>query len=984
VTFRLNDLRSLLLRAAFLAACSLAYAQSPPTITGIVTDPSGALVPNATVTLHPTKSGKDISSATTPTGGYSLSGQPRTQYQLIVTAPGFATFVSNSLQLTPGKPRTLDIRLKIADEAVQITVNDDSTAIDTDPNHNGDSLNISGKALEALPVDPNELMQQLQGLSGGPNPDIHVDGFSGGTVPPLDTIREIRINQNPYSAQNDTTPGNGLIEIFTKPGANHLHGTLIAYGNTNSFNTTNPFAGPQPPYYAFAGYGNINGPLGKHASFFVNGGENLEHINTFIDAQDLDSNNQVASVTQAISAPTNAYNVSNRLDYALGKKSTIIARYNLSQSDQTNAGAGQLALTSQGYDNHNTNQLLQLSNSQILTAKIVNDTRFQYTRSRVSQIPFSSSPTISVAGAFTGGGSNGGSYNDNQDRFELQNYVSAAAGKHFLTFGGRFRSTRDANRSTANYNGTYTFASLTLAPVPTPLPTPIPSCTVLTPLTTCNSYQVTEQKIAALQSGHTYETDYMAIQQAGGGPSQFSITQGNPNVVVSVADLGLFLQDDWKARPDLTLSGGLRFETQNHIADHADWAPRFGFAWNPTRKPPATGKADAKPKPANYTIRGAAGIFYHRFTSGYVLQAQRQNGVTQQQYIVPDPQFFFPTANPSNLSTYLAGNQSQSTIYQISPTFHAPYYLSSTVSVERRIGTHGSVTASWVGIRGDHTQLIRNANAPLPGTYNSAIPSSGTRPLGTTQNIYEYDSEGVAHTNRFSSYGNLRFFNGKLFLYASYQLQAQNADASDAAFVSNSYNIGADFGRAANDIRHQAWISASATLPFNLSAYTFSQVRSGTPFNIVVGQDLNGDSIFNDRPAFATDLTRASVVHTAYGTFDTSPIAGQTIIPINYGHGPGFFTVNAGINRAFHFGPELKPAPGTPAPTLAPGQKPTVVRRCSLVVGVDIQNLFNQVNLAPPIGTLNSPLFGKSIAIASGNGATNANRIVELEAIFRF
>ena len=940
------------LGSLLLSAVAPVCAQTPAGtagITGAVTDPSNALIPSASVTLHCPPPVEDVTATTSRTGRYTLSVSPKPGCIVIVTAPGFATFESKPLRLAADRALTLDVHLRIEDRT-EVSVSDAGAA--TDPGRNGDAIVLNGRAIDDLPLNSTELLQELQGLAGGPAPDMYVDGFSGGTLPPRDSIREIRINQNPYSAQNDTNPGNGQIQVFTKPGANKLHGDFYAVGNDSGLNTLNRFVNSEPPYYNVFLNGNINGPITKRSSFFVGFNRQDAQTNAVINAQTLDAPfTTPLNVTQAVSAPNTGYYFSARVDVAPAKNSTVVMRYSLSPGTQRNGGIGSLNLLTQAFDSHNTVQTLQLSNSQILSAKIVNDTRFQYIRSRVSQTPASGDPTINVEGAFVGGGSNAGAYNDNQDRYELQNYVSASAGKQFFTFGGRFRSTRDANHSTANYNGTYTFASLSLNP----------TCI---PLTSCSSYQVTKQQQALNPA-----TPIAAIRALGGGPSQYSVTQGNPTVAVEVNDTALFLQDDWKARSNLTLSGGLRFETQNVIANKADWAPRLGLAW---------GIKTRNAKTALYTLRAGAGIFYSRFTSGYVLQAARQNGITQQQYVLDNPDCF-----PCGASD-LVGAQSQSTIYQISPIFHAPYYISSTVSLERQINTWGSVTLTYLSNRGVHQQLTRNINAPLPGTYNSSNPTSGVRPLGGNQNIYQYDSAGVYHTDRLNTNFFLHFKSNRVILYGYYQMRHETTDDSGGGFPSNQYNLAVDEGRSPTDIRHSFYAGTGIQLPFNFHTYLFGRAQSGTPFNITVGQDLNGDSIFNDRPAFATDLTRASVVPTQYGIFDTSPIAGQTIIPVNYGHGPGLFLVNVQLSREFHFGPEVKRAANATAPKLAPGQKPHINRMFSLELGADAQNLFNQVNLAPPIGTLNSPFFGRSIALASTGSNSSANRIVNVQAYFRF
>ena len=243
----------------------------------------------------------------------------------------------------------------------------------------------------------------------------------------------------------------------------------------------------------------------------------------------------------------------------------------------SNNGVSQFALQTQGYDTLNQENTLQISDTQILSARLVNETRFEYIRDRDNQTPLFTTPTVTVQGAFTGGGNNEGAISDAQDHYELQNYTSAALGVHAIRFGGRLRLVRDANDSTAGFNGSYTYSSL-------------------------DSY-------------------------AAGQPSQYQVTVGTPAARVVLFDAGLFFQDDWRLRPNFTLSYGLRYEGQNRINDHADFGPRFSFAW----------ALNGGGKPATTVIRGGYGWFFDRFQSTNVLQAVRQNGINQQQYVVKNP-----------------------------------------------------------------------------------------------------------------------------------------------------------------------------------------------------------------------------------------------------------------------------------------------------------------------------------------------------------
>ena len=918
--------RSVGIAAVLVSAAAQGQGTGLGTVVGSVRDPSGATVPDAKLTLQPVGTGAGVELATSGRAGrFSVQGKPG-KYVLMVTAEGFATATSAPFTLTADATTSVDVKLKIEEQMQQVDVTPDN-AMDTDPSQNGDQLTLKGKDISQLPLESAQLLQELQGLAGGNSPEIYLNGFSGGTLPPRDTIREIRINQNPYSAQNDTNPVNGRIEVLTKPGTEKFHGDLNGFGNTSGLNARNPFITQQSSYYSDGFYAGLNGPLGKKTGFQINFNTYNSQANTAVNAQIVDAGLNAVGFSTAVPTPTTYINFSARVDKSIGTKSTVSAQYSVNRNGTTNGGVGQLSLPEQGYNSTTTVQTLQLSNSQILSAKVVNDTRFQYVRSRVHQTPDLTTPAVSVQGSFVGGGNNGGSYHDNQDRYELQNYVSAALKTHYLNFGGRLRATRDANQSNANYNGQYTF---------TDLPT----------------YQLT------------------LASKPGGGALQYTQTVGNPGVAVKVVDGALYFQDDWKVRKNVTISPGLRFETQDDIGDHADFAPRLGVSYSFDQ---------AKDKPPAFVLRGGVGLFYRRFTSGYVLQAARQNGITQQQYVVSSPTFFTPGSPLTAAALAAMGSQTSSSIYQISPQFHAPYIMSATVSLQRQLGTHGSVTATYLESRGVHDQLTRNINAPLPGTYVQGV-SPGTRPLGGTQNIYEYESGGVDRNHRLTINTNLRV-GQKVYIFGNYAYQFARTD-TNGGFPSNQYNLGQDYGRASNDIRHALNIGGNAQLPFGFNTFAYLRATSSPPFNITTGQDFNGDTQFNDRPSFATDPSRKSVIQTPYGLLDLAPIAGQTIIPINYGNAPGYVALNIELGKGFDFGPVVKDPPGTPVPKLKPGQKPEVNRKFYIHFGISAENAFNHVNYTAPVGVLSSPQFGKLLGIANGNGASN--RDVEFSTYFHF
>jgi hypothetical protein len=927
------------------------------TLRGRVTDPSGAVVANATVGIL--VSGKQTHVAiSNQTGNYEIGNLAPGKYTVIANAKGFAIFVQSGVDVPAGQAAQFDIPLGIDVEKEKVDVESEGPQLDVNPANNASAIVLSGKDLEALPDDPDELQSDLEALAGpsaGPNGgQIYIDGFTGGQLPPKSSIREIRINQNPFSAEYDKL-GYGRIEVFTKPGTDKYHGQLSVEGNSSGLNTRNPFLGnaAQQPYHSVTFMGNIAGPINKKASFFFTGQRrNIDEI-AVVDATILGTNAIPTLFNESVPNPRTRTNLGPRIDYQISPSNTLTARYQYYRDTQQNAGVGGFVLPETGYDTASTEHTVQISDSQVLSSKAINETRFQYLRENSQQTPLSTAVGINVLGSFTGGGSAMGMQIDHQDHYELQNYTSIAQGKNFVKFGGRLRTVHEVNVSSEGFNGTYIFPNLVTA-------------------------------------------------YANGLPSQFSISSSRTGVVPSVpltlVDVGLYVQDDWKLRPNLTLSGGLRFESQNAIHDHADFAPRLGFAWG------IGGGGKTAPKTV---LRGGFGLFYERFTDDLLLNADRFNGEVQQRYIVSNP--IYPTPPPVN--TLPATTQS---IYQINPQLHAPYIMQTAFSLERQVTKIANLTVSYLNARGVHQLLTDNVNAPFPGTPFS----SGPVPNPAAGPIYQYVSDAVFRQNQLITNFNVRA-GAKISLFGYYVLNYANSDtAGPSSFPSNQYDVAADYGRASFDIRHRVIVAGSLSLPHAIRLSPFLIFNSGTPYNVTTGEDLSNNSLFNDRPALATNLSGACVSPTAACHF-VVPTQPYTPIPINYLTGPNHFTFNLRLSKTFGFGPEAggknsaQPG-GGPSGGGGPGGGgggggshgggggggggfgrgpgggfggggPATTRRYNLTFTVNARNIFNKVYAATPIGVLTSPDFGRSIALASGPfSSAAANRKIELQASFTF
>lgn len=920
---------------------------------GQVTDPSGAAISGADIIMTPA-AGAPIVVKSNAQGMFEFKTLSAGKYTLTVSAPGF-TLYENDNVMVADQPLRLNIAMTISVEEEKVQVSDTAPTIDVNPSSNAGAIVISGKELEALPDDPDELQSDLQALAGpsaGPNGgQMYIDGFTGGQLPPKSSIREIRVNQNPFSSEYDKL-GYGRIEVFTKPGTDKLHGQFMIDGNDSPFNARNPFAGAEPPYYSRQMNGNVGGPISKSASFFFNVDRRDVNELSVINATDPTGDGNL-KIAENVPNPRQRTNIGPRFDWAINKNNTLTARYQYYRDTQSGQISNQFFLPTQAYSPKSTEHTVQISDTQIIGSQIVNETRFQYNRDNEIQNPLDTNPAVSVLGNFTGGGNSEGTLNNVENSYELQNYTSWLRHNHSLKFGGRLRATHASDFSTSGFNGSFTFPT------------------------------------------------FAAFQAA--SPSQLNVTSGSPTAAVTYFDVEPYAQDDWRVRPNITLSIGLRFETQNAIHDHSDWAPRFGFAWG----------VGGRSGPPKVVIRGGSGIFYDRFQITPLLQAQHLNGVAQEEFVIRNPTCFPGLDVPLTTSISSCGTptSTSSTIYQIGPRLHAPYTIQSAVSVERQVTKAATVSFTYLNSRGFDQFVTINANAAFPGTPcypNCPIPA---------QNIYRYVSEGNFKQNQLIANTNVRI-GAKVQVFGYYTLNYAKSDTSGvSSFATNSYNISQDYGRASFDTRHRLFLGGSVALPYLLRLSPFMIVSSGSPFNISSPFDLNGDSLYNNRPGLVSTATcptvenaaGSSIYCTPLGTFDATAATGS-LLPVNYATGPSHFVMNLRLTKTFGFGPSTKRSgsgdqgggPGGPGggghrgggprgPLFGGGGGPPSMssnsdRRYNLTLGVSARNLFNNVNLTNPSGVLGSKFFGVSNNIQGFpfSPGTTANRRIDLIATFSF
>ncbi|MGB7435056.1 MAG: carboxypeptidase regulatory-like domain-containing protein [Candidatus Acidiferrum sp.] len=990
---------------ASLAATSLAAQTTPGTLRGQVTDPSGAAVAGATVLLT-TPSGASINATANKDGNYEFKNLAPGKYQMKAVAQGFALFNQDNVMITAGQETRVNISLTIQEQQEQVEVNATTAQVDVNPSNNANSITLQGKDLEALSDDPDEMESELQALAGpsaGPNGgQIYIDGFTAGQLPPKASIREIRINQNPFSSEYDKL-GYGRIEIFTKPGMDKFHGQFLIDGNTRAFNARNPFellpAGQSPPSYNSEQYsGNFGGPINKKTSFYFSmdqrdiGALGIVSASVVCDDPYLlipcgpgQSKFSIIRYSDAVANPQTRTNLTPRVDYQLTPNNTLMVRYQYFRDNETNEGVGQFILSGQGTNALETEHTVQVTDTQTINPSTIDESRFQYIYDNTYTAPVSTDISLNVSGAFNGLGSGGGTQSDIEHHYEFQNILYKTFSKHSLKIGGRLRSITDANANAQNFTGQFTFGAR-----PSPA-TPNVSCEANLQSSDCitpiSAYQITLQ---GLSSGLTIPE----IQALGGGASYYAQTVGAPLTTVTVVDLGLFAQDDWKVRRNLTFSYGLRYETQNHLANTVNLAPRLGLAWG------IGGNAKNPPKTV---LRAGFGIFYDRFTYNLLLQQARFNiaDPTQTQYLIANPTFFL-SGNPACVPPLPvpippacgSGTGSESIDYKYNPNLHAPYTMQTGITLERQLTKIANVAFTYLNSRGVHQFYVDNINPANPALITPTPPNP----------IFQYESEGIFKQNQFIVNGSIRM-GAKLSLFGYYTLNYADSDTSGPTdLISIPGEPWKDYGRAAYDYRNRIFFGGTMGLPHAFRLSPFMIYSSGVPFNITTGTDPFLDQTYNVRPALAP-CTPAT--QTKFGCFvipSPAEYSTYTPIPAYYGEGPGRFALMLRLSRTFGFGPvneAANPNAGGGGPSGGTFGRPTrgggggrgggffdsgaTNRKYSLTVGVMARNVFNNVNYLPLIGNLSSPFFGEPNGlIGRPYSDPTSNRRIDLQLTFAF
>ncbi|HEX4810442.1 MAG TPA: hypothetical protein VH325_16005, partial [Bryobacteraceae bacterium] len=461
-------------------------------------------------------------------------------------------------------------------------------------------------------------------------------------------------------------------------------------------------------------------------------------------------------------------------------------------------------------------------------------------------------------------------------------------------------------------------------------------------------------------------------------------------------------QDDWRVRPNLTLSVGLRWESQTNIPDKNDWAPRFAFAWSPDSHGP-----NARPKTV---IRGGWGYFYDRFSIASVETAYRYNSSNQLLYTLDKPLIYnaaFDTPIP--IADLTAATIDVAQKYQIDSHLKAPRLMQTSLSVERQLLAHTTLTATIVNSRGTHELRTVNINAPYPipgqlppgANQNQSNSNSNNvccRPFGDVGDIYDFQSDGIFKQTQVIVGVNSQA--GRwLTLFGRYSHSDAHSDTDGLGTLpADPYNFAADWGPSSLHIAHNLFLGGSIAARWGLRFSPFVVIHSGIPYNITTGTDLflQGQGASTARPEIVDYPTPYL---TSFGYLSPVPVVPapgeSTFIERNAATGPGFVGLNLRVSKTWGFGTTKFSGPSGGARAGGGGHfhggggfgGESTEHRYNVTLSVNARNIINHENLNTPNGSLTSPYFEESTGITGGYGAeaTASNqRRMDLQLRFTF
>ena len=801
------------LPAAFAANATSAAAPAPPSVQGVVADATGAIVPGAEVDLVDPSGTVAGSIHSDGEGNFQISAPHAGNFTLVVSEPGFETVRTAVVIAAPAAVAGVKaavvlpalahvhIVLPIAAVASTVRVNGDSSEDLAAPDANHDSSVMTASDLKALPILDNDYATAMssfldQNVSDSGGTGLMVDGVEANRATvSASAVQEIRINQDPYSAQY-YWPGRGQMEIITKSTADHYHGQFNFLFRNSAMNAENALA-PSKPFEQRQNYeGHITGPI-PHApkSSF------LGSFNRVVFDQD--------SVVSAVVAPTipdptgafsaNVYapardtEFSARVAHQFREGVSGYAQYSYQDSTAQNQGVGGQTLAAAGYNNQYREDDFVAHLDQALNAVMVNQVSLVAERGLNRNTNVAEGPQINVSGDFVSGSaqtdSEGSEFN-----VRVYDMLTWTKGRNLIKMGaGTPHIDRRAYDDNTDAQGTYTFAPTLAADGVTVLQT-------------------------ALQN---YSNNL---------PSAFTENTGVVHFIYHQQEMGAFVQDQIKINSRFQITPGVRYDWQNFLATRRlGFSPRVSFAWLLSEE-------------SKTVIRGGGGIYYDRFGSGPLLDLARYGNGARRSVLVSLNPATLPTTGCVPITNCLTLTAQPPSLAELAPNAKIPYQINYGISIERQLGEKATGVVSFYSARGIDSFRSVDINAPTPQSGYTVRPDPAFGRIRQMQPEAFWDGSGldISYRGRLNKY-----FTG----FGRYSWAHYDSNTGGIGwFPENQYDPNDEWGRSNWDRRNRLGMYAmfQPESVFNLSAGIFA--NQGTPWTILTGTDKYGDDLFNTRP----------------------------------------------------------------------------------------------------------------------------------------
>jgi hypothetical protein len=800
----------ILLAPAAALACTPSNQAAPtaPAVHGVVADPTGAIVPGAEVDLVDGNGSVTGSFHSEGDGSFQVVAPHTGNYTLVISEPGFetvrmpVTIAAPTVVLATSRTATalaapLHIILPIASVATNVRVNAETSEDLTAPDENRDASVLNSSDLKSLPIFDNDYGSAMSAfldsnVSSTGGTGLLVDGVEANRATvSASAVQEVRINQDPYSAQY-YNPGRGQMEIITKSAADHYHGQFNFLFRDSAMNAQNALA-PSKPFEQRRIYeGHVTGPIphAQKSSFLASFNRAEEDLDSVVSATIAPTPSNPTGAFQAnVSAPTRDTEFSMRAAHQFGDRHSAYVQYSYQDWTGQNQGVGGQTLAAAAYNAEYREDDAVAHVDSTLSAVMLNQLSVVAEHDSNRNRNAVEGPRINVPGNFLSGSAQNDSFGTEYN-FRIYDMVTWTRGRHMIKFGvGTPHIGRRAFDDNTNALGTYTFG----------------------PTLASDGVKVLASSLDNYATNH---------------PSGFSQNTGDVHFVYHQQEMGGFVQDQFKLNSRFSITPGIRYDWQNFLATRRlGFSPRVSFAW-------------VLDEATKTVVRGGGGIYYDRFGSGPLLDLVRYENARRRSVVLS----LDPTTSCVPITACLALTAQPPSLTELAPNAKIPYQIQYGLSIERQLGERATAIVSAYSVRGIDSFRSVDINAPTPQSGYTERPDPAFGRIRQMQSAGFLEGNGldISYRGRLNKY-----FTG----FGRYTWSHFESNTNGIGwFPQNQFAPNDEWANASFDHRHRMGVYAmfQPESVLNLAAGIFA--NTGTPWTVLTGADAYGDDLFNTRP----------------------------------------------------------------------------------------------------------------------------------------